>query len=194
MLFMDGLMEYLKRWVKWFSPNMLTKAIKKVCDMATCSSSKNYTHSQLPLPQEDINKEAIQNKPLMNEATCQELWRRNICFACREPWEPRHFCLGNGKIHYIEVIPNNEEESKLPNLQETNYAERIGTLLQKGFISTLSTTSRCSIFWVHGTLEGEKFTFMLDSGATLNFINSSLVAKMAFHMVEHEGFKVKVTG
>lgn len=35
---------------------------------------------------------------------------------------------------------------------------------------------------------------MLDSGATLNFINSSLVTRRGLCMEEHEGFKVKVAG
>lgn len=78
-------MEPLKGWVKGFNPNMLTKAIKKVRDMVA-SSSKNYTCSQPPLPQEDRDKEPFQKKPPMDEATHQELWRRKLCFTCKKPW------------------------------------------------------------------------------------------------------------
>ena len=35
---------------------------------------------------------------------------------------------------------------------------------------------------------------MIDSGATLNFINSSLVTSKGLHAIEHGGFEVKVVG
>ena len=35
---------------------------------------------------------------------------------------------------------------------------------------------------------------MIDGGATLNFINSSLVASKALHTMEHGEFEVKVVG
>ena len=85
------------------------------------------------------------------------------------------------------TTPNNEEESEVPNMQEeeTSQAKRTATLVQKeGSIATLFTTSGSSIFWVHGTLHTVRFTVMLDSGVTLNFINSLLVAKRALHTME----------
>ena len=35
---------------------------------------------------------------------------RKLCFTCKEPQELEHRCLGKGKIHYIEVMSNGEEE------------------------------------------------------------------------------------
>lgn len=59
---------------------------------------------------------------------------------------------------------------------------------------TLASTPRCTVFRVRGTLKGKWVLVMLDSGATLNFINSSLVSQRGLCMEAHEGFKVKVAG
>ena len=48
-LFMDGLNEPLKGWVKGFNPDTLVAAIKKAHDMATFASSKIYSHVKPPL-------------------------------------------------------------------------------------------------------------------------------------------------
>ena len=46
----------------------------------------------------------------MDEATRRELRRKQLCFTCKEPWQPSHRCMGKGKIHYIEVVSDSEEE------------------------------------------------------------------------------------
>ena len=52
-----------------------------------------------------------------------------------EPWGRGHHCLGKGKIHYIEVLLDNEEESPVfegRDDKNTIEAERITILVQKG--------------------------------------------------------------
>lgn len=46
----------------------------------------------------------------LDEDTYRELRRKNICFNCKEPWEPIHHRLGNGKIHYVDVLSNEKEK------------------------------------------------------------------------------------
>jgi hypothetical protein len=46
----------------------------------------------------------------MDEATRRELRRKQLCFTCKEPWQPGHRCMGKGKIHYIEVVSDSEDE------------------------------------------------------------------------------------
>ena len=93
-----------------------------------------------------------------------------------------------GKIHYIEVISNEEDEQEqeeMPvediqpsgdtNMTNLNRTERIAALVQHGGSIALAGSPRCTVFCVRGTLYGQRVTVMLDSEATLNFINSSLV-------------------
>jgi hypothetical protein len=47
----------------------------------------------------------------LDEATRRELRRKQLCFTYKEPWQPCHRCLGKGKIHYIEVVSDSEEET-----------------------------------------------------------------------------------
>ena len=112
-LFMDGLTEPFKGLVKVFNLVMLMAAIKKARDMArSTSSSKNYSHVKLPIgPKEKDNKPPPKKKSI-DEAMRQYLWRRKLCFNCKKLWEPRHRCLGKGKIHYIELMSNNGEDEK----------------------------------------------------------------------------------
>ena len=110
-LFMDGLIEPLKGWVKGFNPATLSEAINKAKSMtlssASSSSSQSYSHSKLPT---FLRDKPPPKKPSLDEATRQELRRKKLCFNCKGPWELDHRCLGKGKIHYIELMSNEEDE------------------------------------------------------------------------------------
>jgi hypothetical protein len=56
-----------------------------------------------------------------------------------------------------------------------NHTKRITALVQCGGTIALVDSPRCTVFCIRGTLQGQRVMVMLDSGATLNFINSSLV-------------------
>jgi hypothetical protein len=40
----------------------------------------------------------------------RELRRKQLCYTCKDPWELGHRCMGKGKIHYIEVLSDSEDE------------------------------------------------------------------------------------
>lgn len=111
-LFVDGLMEPQKGRVKGFNPVTLMEAIKKAHHMALSSSSSasNYSHLKPPLASKEKDNKPPPKKSSLDEATRQELRRKKLCFTYKEPWELGHRCLGRGKIHYIEVMSDNEEE------------------------------------------------------------------------------------
>jgi hypothetical protein len=53
----------------------------------------------------------------MDDNTKRELRRKQLCFTCKEPWNPSHKCMGCGQVHYIEVTSGNEEEEDYGQLQ-----------------------------------------------------------------------------
>lgn len=42
-----------------------------------------------------------------------ELYETYRCYDCKEPWESSHRCKGKGKVHYIEVLPDDSGEETL---------------------------------------------------------------------------------
>ncbi len=162
---MDGLAEPLKDWVKGFNPSTLSEAISKARSMASsASSSSSRSHSHLKPPTFPRDRPPPK-KPSLDEATRQELRRKKLCFNCKGPWEPGHRCLGKGKIHYIEVVSDDEDEQEeMPtednqshhdtNMASLNHTERIAALVQRGGSIALAGSPRCTIFRVRGTLQG----------------------------------------
>ena len=35
---------------------------------------------------------------------------RELCYSCKEPWELDHRCKGKGRVHYIEVHYDSDED------------------------------------------------------------------------------------
>jgi hypothetical protein len=48
----------------------------------------------------------------MDEETQRELRRKKLFFSCKEPWELGHRCMGKGKVHYIEVLSDEEDDDE----------------------------------------------------------------------------------
>jgi hypothetical protein len=63
----------------------------------------------------------------MDETTRRELRRKQLCFTCKEPWDPTHKCMGKGKAHYIEVISDDEEEEDFGHLQNIEANPTVNT-------------------------------------------------------------------
>jgi len=64
---------------------------------------KKKTFSKPFIPQKDKDKKPFQkewteNKKL-DEENRNELRGNKLFFSCKDPWEPRHKCLGKGKAH-----------------------------------------------------------------------------------------------
>lgn len=60
--------------------------------------------SQYQLPTKDKSLEV---------ATQRELRKKNLYFACKNTWEPNYYCMDKVKIHYIEVVSDEEEDSNI---------------------------------------------------------------------------------
>lgn len=79
-------------------------------------------------------------KSSLDEAIRQELQKKKLCFNCKGPGELGHRCLGKEKIHYIEVVFDDEDEHEdIPSeenqphkdtkMVSLNHTERIATLV-----------------------------------------------------------------
>jgi hypothetical protein len=127
MLFTEGLMEPLKGWVKAFKPTNLQDAIWRTRDLGPATRPKF-------VPRPPLNAGGRDQRPPMNqggrdlrgfdrghgrvdENTRRELRRKQLCFTCKEPWNPTHKCMGRGQVHYIEVTSDNEEEEEIDRIQ-----------------------------------------------------------------------------
>jgi hypothetical protein len=116
MLFIEGLLEPLCGWVKDFNPETLQDVIVRTRDMEG-AVPKTKKKSKPFIPQKIKNKnppgkEGI-GKEILDEATNNELRRKNIFFHYKYPWVPGHKFQGKGQAHYIEVhLDYNEEEEE----------------------------------------------------------------------------------
>ena len=59
-------------------------------------------------------------------------------------------------------------------------------------IAQLSSIQEAVTFRVRGTLDGQRFVALIDTGATHNFIDEKFVSRRGLHTEEHRGFKVMV--
>jgi hypothetical protein len=116
MLFIEGLFEPLCDWVKYLKLETLHDVIVRTRDMEGVVPKIN-TFSKPFIPQKGKDK-----KPLVKEGTCKEMldaetWnelrKNNLFFSCKEPWALGHKCMGKGKVHYIEVHLDSDEEEEV---------------------------------------------------------------------------------
>jgi hypothetical protein len=92
MLFFEGLTEPLHGWVKDFKPNTLQDAIWKTRDLEG-EATKNKLTLRPPITQRGKDQRFVdKGKGKLDEATKMELRRKQLCYACKEPWDPRHIC------------------------------------------------------------------------------------------------------
>jgi hypothetical protein len=141
---------------------------------------------------------------IMDDNTRRELRRKQLCFTCKEPWNPSHKCMGHGQVHYIEVTSDNEEEEDYDQLQnmeaettETVEEEVTGldsTAEGKAILASISGVPKFNAFRMRGVFQGHKVSVLIDGGASHNFIDSTLLRRRHIPTMEFEGFKVEVAG
>jgi hypothetical protein len=209
MLFSEGLTEPLCGWVKDFKPNTLQDAIWRTRDLEG-AASKNKFIPRPPIAQRGKDQRIVdKGKGKLDEATRRELRRKQLCYTCKEPWEPGHRCMGKGKIHYIEVLSDSEDEDDVGHIQniEVTRTEEEPTHgeeeeepmcnqagIKKVVIASISGVPKFNTFRMRGVLQGQRVTVLIDGGASHNFIDVALVNRRHLPTVEFEGFLVEVAG
>jgi hypothetical protein len=214
MLFTEGLMEPLKGWVKAFKPTNLQDAIWRKKYLGPTTKPKF-------VPRPPLNTGGRDQRTPMNpgvrdprgfdrargrvdENTRREMRRKQLCFTCKEPWNPSHRCIDRGQAHYIEVTSDNEEEEDFGQIQnmeadttETTEEETTthdNTNDEKATLASISEVPKYNTFRMREVLQGQKVSVLIDGGSSHNFIDLALLRRRHIPMVEFEGFKVEVAG
>jgi hypothetical protein len=98
MLFSEGLTEPLHGWVKDFKPTTLQDVIWKTRDLEGATSKNKFTPRPPLAPRGRDQRVVDKGKGKLDEATKRELRRKQLCYTCKEPWEPGHRCMGKGRF------------------------------------------------------------------------------------------------
>jgi hypothetical protein len=85
----------------------------------------------------------------MDENTIRELRRKQLCYTCKEPWNPSHKCMGHGRVHYIEMTSNNEEEEDFDHIQNME-ADTTETAEEEATCHDSTTGERATLASISG--------------------------------------------
>jgi hypothetical protein len=102
---------------------------------------------------------------ILDENTNRELRRKQLCYTCKEPWNPSHKCMDHGQVHYIEVTSNNEEEGEFDHIQNmevdtTKIADEEATghdsaAKERATLASISGVPKYNTFRMRGVLQGK---------------------------------------
>jgi hypothetical protein len=98
--------------------------------------------------------------------------------------------MGKGKVHYIEVHSDSDEEEVAPekgNEQGDSIEEKPREEAKE---VAIAGTPRLHTFRVKAVLRGQGITALIDGGATHNFIDAAWVARRRMATEDFEGFSV----
>jgi hypothetical protein len=213
MIYTEALNDPLHGWVKAFKPATLHDAIEHTRDLTGAASKNKFTPKPPTFTRGRDTKKMDKGKGKMDEATRRELRRKQLCFTCKESWQPGHKCWSKGKIHYIEVVSDSEDESDgeesgaIHNIQlshkETEQAlhvqgEEVLSHQEEGLkkvtIASMSGVPKFNTFRMKGVVQGQWATVLIDGGASHNFIDVAMVERRHIPTVDFEGFLVEVAG
>ena len=129
MLFTEALSERLRGWVKAYRPITLQDAISRTLDLQDFVPKNKQPQKTTTLPENkekpthllENRERIIPQREWLNEDTRRDLRRKNLCFACKEPWVPGHRCMGKEKLHLIKVLPNSSEKMSRSRNRMENY-------------------------------------------------------------------------
>jgi len=213
MMYIEGLIEPVRGWVKAFKPVTLQDAIEGTKDLVGAANKNKFTPRPPIIPRGRDTKQMDKGKGKLDEATRRELRRKQLCFTCKEQWQPGHRCLGKGKIHYIKVVSDSEEETDdkeggaIHNIQMSHREEEESLHapgdevplhhdagLKKVIIASMSGVPKFNTFRMKGVVQGQRETMLIDGGASHNFIDIAMVERRLIPTVDFEGFLVEVIG
>lgn len=129
-LFVEGLLDPLKGFVWGFEPSNLPDVIKRALSLESSAPPKSrisappsrssYSGLSGSIQRENQLARSVMSLPprpptpaaaatRLDDATRNDLRKKNLCFSCKKPWERGQRCLGKGRIHYIEVASDEDD-------------------------------------------------------------------------------------
>jgi hypothetical protein len=118
MLFVEGLTEPLRGWVKAYKPTTLQDAVSRTRDMQDVVPKSRFPPKPTFPQKSKETKPFLRDwagNPKLDEETRKELRRKKLCFSCQESWVPGHKCAGKDKTdkaHYIEVYLDSDSDDE----------------------------------------------------------------------------------
>jgi hypothetical protein len=116
MLFVVGIIEPLRGWVKSYKPTTLQDAVGCTRDMQDVVPKRRFPLKPT-FPQKRKGTKPFQRdlagKPKMDEETRRDLRRKKLFFIYQESWVPGHKCVGKdktNKVHYIQVYLDSDSD------------------------------------------------------------------------------------
>ena len=109
-LFMDGLSEPLRGWVKGHDPTTLQEVTKKARDLAPSSFRSRFQHRDSYMKKDKekdkkiVHKDAQPKRDHLDNDTLNDLRKKKLCFHCREPWDLSHKCPLKDKVNQMEYF------------------------------------------------------------------------------------------
>jgi hypothetical protein len=206
------LIELLRVWVKDFKHVTLQDVIERTRDLVGAANKNIFTPRPPVIPRSRDTKHMDKGKGKLDEGTRRELKRKKLCFTCKEPWKPGHRCLGKGKINYLYVVSDSEEETDeeeggaIHNIQSIHKAKESlhaqgdeaplhhDAGLKNVTISSMSGVSKFNTFWMKGVSQGQRKKVWIDGGDSHKFIDIAMVERRHIPTVDFEGFLVEIAG
>ncbi|KAF7802354.1 Retrotransposable element Tf2 [Senna tora] len=130
------------------------------------------------------NSSMLTNKSRYRKLSDEEIARKRRlgeCFTCDEKWGPTHKCK-NKQLHLL-ILSGTLEEDEAEELGieievQKEEEERTGALMSLSLNSIVGITGGRTMKLL-GTIQGKRVLIMIDSGASHNFISSSLVTQLS---------------
>ena len=204
--FVNGLNEWIKRELRLFEPTSLKKAmewaqyldhmclfsneptgpplvsppVKTSCPKqhsltfySKPSNTTDYTHrrpnfhTQPPQPSKPTLK--------LSEKELREKRAKGLCFRCDGRWSINHVCK-NQELSLLVTIEEDPEDEDVPFTEPEEVTKEI-TMAGISLSSVVGIT-RPKTMKLMGDINGEPVVILIDSGATNNFISTSLVQRL----------------
>lgn len=110
---------------------------------------------------------------------------KGLCFSCDEKYTPGHK-YKNQKLFRLEKEPEDEEEMEL------GIEDEGGTLELRAIKLSLNSITGVNSIRLLGKINGREVGFLIDTGATHNFIDLMMVEKSQLRELSVDSFEVKV--
>lgn len=209
-LFIEGLFEPMKGWIKAFDPPTLQETMRKAHSMELTTPHKqfgtkpssSYTENKSNPKKADNADQKKRSAAPLDQDTMNDLRRRKLCFYCKGPYDFNHDCplKPKGQNRHMEWFYEGETLTDFSDQQAAIYdtdeekseneAEiEVESELQEAHMSSMQ---REGSFRLCGILAGQRVISLFDTGTTHNFIDSRFVEKRGIQTQQFEGIRVKV--